>query len=200
MIALRLFCASRRLVGSVVAFAACAAVALWIGSAQLRLREDAATSVPWLVLVPLLPACLVGLGVRSPLHQFDRLAARPMWTVRSLHLAVLAALATVAGVLPAIGLGPPTGAAAALRNLAGFTGLALLGGVVFGSRLSWLLPISWAVSATTLGDPTGTGLPWDWPVRVDADRGALLIALALLVAGCATFLARGSREPAAEVD
>jgi hypothetical protein len=91
------------------------------------------------------------------------------------------------------------GAQTLLRNLAGFTGLALAATPLTGARLSWVLPFSygtlayWAGSAAS-GDPR----LWAWPMRPEDDWRAMAVALVLLVLALAIAALTGAREDAGD--
>src|SRR5919198_437552 len=198
MTGLRLFIRSRRLIATAAALVIVNASGVAIGTAELRVTEHSDVAFPWLLFLPLASACLVGLSLRSPLHDFDVTAARalPRWRltqIAALALPTALAVITLAGQLPGA-----HSTVAALRNLIGLLGLALLSGRFIAGRLAWLTPSIWLFAATTLGDPRSTLPPWDWPVRYDNDYGAFLVAALLCVAGLVAA-ASGTKEPRGEI-
>ncbi|MGH3715240.1 MAG: hypothetical protein ACRDT4_17520 [Micromonosporaceae bacterium] len=199
MTGLRLFVRSRRLLATAGALLAVNAAGVTIGAAELRVNEHSDVGLPWLLFLPLASACLIGLSLRSPLHDFDLTAARslPLWRLG--QIAALATGSALAITALASQLQGAFGPLAAIRNLIGLLGLALLGARLIGGRLAWLLPCLWLLAATTMGDPRSTLPPWDWPVRHDNDFPAIAVALLLAVAGLAAATT-GTKEPRGDVD
>lgn len=198
-----LFLRSRRLPMTVAGIVLLHVVGFAVGGRQLSMRPDSETGsdigVPWLIFMPVAYACLIGLSLRSPLHDLDLTAARRLAAWRVVQVVALAVAAAVSLAVLTRGLTGPTGTASALRNLAGFLGLALLGSRLISGWLVWLPPTAWAITAAMLGDPTNTGLPWDWPVRYDIDYGAFALATLLLIGGLVTAR-QGARTVRAEID
>ncbi|PRX50387.1 hypothetical protein B0I33_102508 [Prauserella shujinwangii] len=194
MSGLILYARSRRLATTVGAIVAAVVLGATIGPAQHQLNTASESSIPWLMLLPLVLAAAIGLSIRSSMHDLDATSARALACWRLGQIVALAVLSAAGLVLITADLTGPFGSTAALRNLAGFLGVTLLTGRLIAGRLAWLLPSAWAFTALTLGDPAHTGLPWDWPVRHGDDVPAALTALALAALGLLAG-ATGTREP-----
>jgi hypothetical protein len=164
-----------------------------------RLEQYSETAVPWLVLFPLLFAIIIGISMRSAAPEIDAAAYRPMAYWRGLQVAGLATVSMIGVIVLTTGLDGPVGSFAAVRNFIGFLGLALLSGFLFGGRMAWLLPVVTTLPATTIGNPTGDGPPWDWPVRIDDNFPAFVVSIILVLSGLAT-LAAGTRERRDDAD
>ena len=82
---------------------------------------------------------------------------------------------------------------ALLRNVAGITGLGLLGAVVLGGMLAWTGPMAYLLvtEVALQGNPT---TPWVWPARPPHDLGAALCAAGVFAAGALLITLRGPRE------
>lgn len=153
--------------------------------------------VPYAVLLPFLCACLIGLSSRARFDEFEQAGSVPAPAVRLVCLvAVFAVSAVGIGIATAM-LPEPASVAAALRSLAGLTGLALLGAALTGSGTSWVLPLSYVVATVTLsvGEPDQL---WFWLLLPGDDSASLSVAVGLGVAGAAAVILRGSREPRRE--
>lgn len=190
----RRFVTSRRLLPTTAVLVLIQAAAVLIGTAEFRRTEDSSHGTPWMIFVPLLSAALIGMSLRSPLDRFDRLAVRRLAGWRLAQFTILFTVAAVGTVQLTADLTGPATTTAGLRNLIGFTGLALLTAGLAGGHLSWLPPVTWALTAATLGDPRNTGPAWDWPVRPDNDFDAFALACTLGTLGAITILT-GTREP-----
>lgn len=80
-----------------------------------------------------------------------------------------------------------------MRNLTGYTGLALLAAWTLGSGLSWVLPLGYAV--LSLFAPTTGQIPeWAWSVQAASDGEAAFIAGVLLLIGLTLIARSGARQ------
>lgn len=185
---------ARSLHVAVLALAATALLTRFVGSRVFHLnRDESGTTVPWVVLAPLLSASVCGVLSRSSLSWMEAGASRPTPALRGLHVLVLvlvASLATLATTTAAVG--STLTRVSAERNLLGLTGLALLAGTVAGASMSWLLPFALAVATVAVG---GTALyPWGWLSRPDGDTAAFATAISLLILGATSLTLKGARE------
>ncbi len=176
-----------RLTGLAVAALAVpvAGAALWLWSI-----DDGEISV-MPILSPLAAAAIVAAGARSPFGDAERTASRPLAPLRLGHLMGLLLLAAVGLAVVAARWGATDSEWSYLRNLAGFTGLALLAARVLGGGIAWVIPFGyggWALYRF------GQTTPWDWAVQTATDRGAAMIALVLLLAGLAAVVPSGARD------
>ena len=82
---------------------------------------------------------------------------------------------------------------AAIRNLAGFTGMALITTTVISAPLSWITPLAYALYCSGEIDIQAVNL-WSWPALPSRNHTALLIALLLLGAGVTAITRFGPRD------
>ncbi len=185
----RLYLVSRRVLTCLLVLAA-AAVALRIALHWLPRTGVAARQLP--LTIEAGAAAAIGVTARSPFGESEY-AAGP-W-VRWLRLAVSLALAAAAfGALAAGAAGQhlADGTLGLVRDLGGFTGLALLAAALVGGGLAWIGPL--AYTAVTLPALAGSWTtPWTWAARPPHDRGAAICAGLVLAAGLALLTARGAR-------
>ena len=191
---MRLHLASRRVVTCLLILAACAVVlrvALhWLPrtgtlSRQIPLTIEAAT------------AAAIGVTARSPFGDPERATGRWLPFLRLATVLALAGAAVGALAAAATSAHLASGSLGLLRDVGGFTGIALLTSAVLGGGLAWIGPVAYlGVSVAALAGRWTT--PWAWPARPPQDRGAAICAAAVFVAGVAVVVARGARGAAAE--
>jgi hypothetical protein len=195
---LRLHAISRRVPAAIAAIAACAIglrIALighWdsYGALQLPLVFEA------------IAAAAIAVSTAGPFGEPERVAGRWLPVLRLASALALTALA--AGALAAAGAGLPLagGPLDVLRNVAGITGLGLLGAVWLGGGLAWTGPVSYllvgAYALYTQWHPPALNTPWIWPARPPHDAGGALCAGLVFLAGLAVYTVRGARDPAGE--
>jgi hypothetical protein len=116
-----------------------------------------------------------------------------------LQVGVLGLISMLAVLALTTDLDGPVGRFAALRNFVGFLGFALLSGFLFGGRMAWVLPVVPTITAMTIGNPTGTGPAWDWPVKLDDNFPAFVVSVVAFFAGLIT-LAGSPREKRDDLD
>jgi hypothetical protein len=138
-------------------------------------------------------AAVIGVTTRSPFGEPERAAGHWLPFLRlggSLALAVAAAGALAAGSAAAHLAG---GTAGMVRDLAGFTGLALLTAGLAGSALAWIGPVAYlGITMPALGG--GWTTPWTWPARPPHDRGAAICAALAFAIGLMLVTVRGARD------
>jgi hypothetical protein len=193
-----LFARSRGTAGT-----ASALTVICIAGAALRhvvftLPDASGFGVPWVTILPLLSACAIGISTRSPMNELEGTAARSLRGLRCAHAGTLVAIAAVLAVPVTVTLPAPASAPAALRNLMGLTGLALLCGRLLGGRLAWILPTVYTLAALTAGATGGVPHPWAWVLGPDHDEQSLAWAAAFAIAGAAALVQGPTREPAGE--
>ncbi len=173
-----------RIVGRTVAVLAAVALATWL---WVWWSGTAAATVTLLPLtMPLAAAAIIGTSTGSPFGESEATASRSLRPLRCGHSAGLLVVAAVALAFAGLHWSVTGGAWLLLRNLAGFTGLALLAARVLGSGLCWVVPLAYAVLSLLI--PTSGNVPaWAWSVRAADDRAAALGACALLLAGLAVI-------------
>jgi len=177
-----LFLRSRQ-AGRAVALLAVVVAATWLWR---RVAAGDALSTMLLIITPsLAAAAVIGTGTFSPLADLEATASRVLPPLRLGHVGGL--LGLMAPGLLAVG-GALDGAL--VRDLAGFTGLALLTARLAGSAVSWIVPLGYGALAMLVG----AGQRWAWPIAEARDREAMLIAGALLALGLVAIAWSGARE------
>ena len=81
-----------------------------------------------------------------------------------------------------------------MRNVAGLTGLALLGAALGGEAGAWAPPLGYGIYAVLASPASG----WNWPGQPAGAGAAAVIAVLLLGLGFAAILPAGVRGPAGE--
>lgn len=181
-----LYAKSRAFLPAAAATMAVAVVGLALGGARLRLSEASAFAVPWVVLLPMATAVVLAMSLESPMRRLEAGAPRRLSGVKLLHIALLTALGTAGSAINTVGLSGPYSLPAALRNEASFVGIALLGGVALGFRLSWLAPMAWAFASLSAGLKEGRPNAWALPIAPNADQAAAWVSLGIFLLGTLT--------------
>ena len=185
----RLFLASRRVLTCLLILVACAVV-LRVALQWLPRTGTLSRQIP--LTVEAAAAAAIGVTTRSPFGDTERAAGR--W----LPLLRLAAVVVTTGA--ALGL-LATGAASRhlagglldmLRDLGGFTGIALLAAAVAGGGLAWTGPLAYLVVAISAVEDSWT-TPWVWPARPPYDHGAAICAAVVFITGTAVHTLCGPR-------
>ena len=133
-------------------------------------------------------AGIIAASAQSPFGDPER-ATWPVPWLRLIH--VLALMVAAAGLLALARTGHDP--LAAIRDLAGFTGLALLTATVISAGLAWIVPLAYTIYCSGPLDVHSVNL-WAWPALPSSDHAAYLIALLLLGAGVASITRAGTRE------
>jgi len=176
-----LYLCSRR-AGLALTLLAVVAVATWLWR---RVAAGDAFGLSLLITIPpLVAACVIGATTSSPLADLEATASRALPPLRLGHLGALLGLA-------ALGLAAAGGAldGALVRDLAGFTGLALLTARLAGSAAAWIVPLGYGALAVLVGP----GPRWAWPVQTATNREAVVIAAVLLALGLGAVAWSGAR-------
>ena len=172
-----------RQAGRAVALLAVVVAATWLWR---RVAAGDSLNTMLLIITPsLAAAAVIGTGTSSPLADLEATASRVLPPLRLGHLGGLLGLMAL-GLL-AVGGGLD---GALVRDLAGFTGLALLTARFAGSAASWTVPFGYGALAILVG----AGQRWAWPSAEATDREAVLIAGALLILGVGVIAWSGARE------
>ena len=134
---------------------------------------------------------LVAASTYGPFGDPER-ATHPVRRLRSIQLALLIPLAVGLLGLARIGDDP----LAAMRNVAGLTGVALLTVPVFGSALAWIIPLAYVIYCGGPIDVQQVDL-LSWPALPSSNTLATVIALGLLTIGTmVSILTAGTRKMA----
>jgi hypothetical protein len=185
-----LHAASRRVLTCLLVLTACA-VALRTALHWLPRTGVYSRQIP--LIIEAGAAAVIGVTTRSPFGEPERAAGHWLPFLRlggGLALAVAAAGALAAGSAAAHLAG---GTAGMVRDLAGFTGLALLTAVLAGGALAWIGPVAYlGITMPALGG--GWTTPWTWPARPPHDRGAAICAALVFAAGLMLVTVRGARD------
>jgi hypothetical protein len=146
-----------------------------------------------LLLLTLGTAAVIAAATRNPFGEAEHTASIPLPALRLAHLAAMTAAATA--VTAAAGLTGSYGISATeiLRNLAGFTGIALLTAAIAGAHLAWTVPLAYVMYCGAELDAQ-TPSPWSWPILPVSNHTATFTALCLLTAGITTATITGARE------
>jgi hypothetical protein len=193
-----LYLRARRVPAALAMLAACA-VALRVA---LAWRWDTYGALQLPLIFEATSAAIISVTTASPLGDPERVAGRRLPFLR-LGTA-LALTAAAAGALAAAGTGAHLagGTLDVLRNVAGLTGIGLLGAVVLGGRLAWAGPMGYLVVGVyaLYTDWHGPALatPWIWAGRPPHGLGGALCAGLVLVGGLAATAVRGARDAAGE--
>lgn len=151
-----------------------------------RVAAGDALSTMLLIITPsLAAAAVIGAGTSSSLADLEATASRVLPPLRLGHVGGLLGLMAL-GLLAVGGALDMT----LMRDLAGFTGLALLTARLAGSAVSWIVPLGYGALAMLVG----AGQHWAWPIAEATDREAMLIAGVLLTLGLAVIAWSGARE------
>ena len=194
-----LFIRGRRLTATVAVIAGSAA-GLRIALAAGHWDTYGALQLP--LVFEAVAAAAIAVSTASPFGEPERVTGR--WLPWLRLAAALALTGLAAGLLAAAGAGAPLagGALDVLRNLAGLTGLGLLGAAVLGGGLAWTGPVAYLLAGLyalyTQWHPPALHTPWLWPARPPHDLGGALCAGLVFLAGLAVTAVRGARDPAGE--
>jgi hypothetical protein len=140
------------------------------------------------LVVVVAAAAVIATSARSPFGEPER-ATYPVSRLRLIQVTAL--LLAAAGLLGLARLGHDP--LAAIRNLGGFTGLALLTAAVISAPLSWITPLALTIYCGGPIDIQDVSL-WSWPALPSSNATAALIAIALLGAGVTAITRVGAHD------
>ena len=190
----RLHAASRHVLTCLVVLAACA-IALRTALHWLPRSGVYARQIP--LTIEAGAAAVIGVTTRSPFGEPERATGRWLPWLRLAASVALTAIAVGALAAGAAAAHLAGGVVALTRDLAGFTGIALLTAAVLGGGLAWIGPMAYlAVTLPALSGNWTT--PWIWPARPPHDRGAAICAALVFAAGVAVITVRGARDRSRE--
>jgi hypothetical protein len=167
-----LYARSRR-IGPVLGLIVAAAVLRW--GMRPWLTGGGTFAVLLELVLATIAATVVAAGLTGPFGLVERSAGSRLPMLRGGQLAATIAVA-------AAGCAVTTSVAQSLRDLAGFVGIALVMGGVFGAQRCWALCLGYALVCAGEVD-LGQHPAWAWPVRPAGDVGSLVAATVLLAAG-----------------
>ena len=133
-------------------------------------------------------AAIIAASTQSPFAGPERAT----WPAPRLRLIQVAAFVlAAAGLLGLARLGHDP--LAAIRNLAGLTGLALITATLISAPLAWITPLAYVLYCGAQIDIQTVSL-WSWPALPSTNRSATVIALLLLSAGTTAITRFGARD------
>ena len=142
-------------------------------------------------------AAVIAVTTYGPFRDLERAAGRWLpWLRLGLAVALIAVALGVLAVAATAG-GLPGGTLALLRNLSGMAGIGLLSAAVLGGSFGWTGPMAYLL-ITEGALAHGSTTPWVWPTRTPHDRGGMICACLVVVAGLALITVRGPRESGRE--
>ena len=150
----------------------------------------------------LLTACaaaIIGVTAHSPFGEPERATGRWLPLLRPALILALcgAAIGFLAGGAalaynPQAGVGLVHGMLPVVRDLLGFTGVALLLSLAIGGLLSWIGPLAYVLICQCAAIANYSE-PLTWAARPPTDRGGWIAALVVFAVGLAAFTIRGPR-------
>lgn len=195
---IRLYAASRRVPLAVLILLTCAAGA----RVALHWPWDSYGALQMPLLFETAAATIIAATVGSPFGDPERATGRRRHVLRLSTTLVLTAIAVGAFAAAGAGLHLVGGIADVLRNVAGLTGIGLLGAAALGAGLAWAGPTGYMVVAMyaqySLWHGPAMSTPWVWPARPAHDIGAALCAGLVFTTGIALIAIRGARDRAGE--
>ncbi len=190
----RLHAASRRVLTGLLVLAAAAAA---LRTALHWLPHTGVFSRQIPLTIEAAAAAVIGVTTRSPFGESERATGRWLPLLRLAVPVVLAGAAVGALAAGSASAHLAYGLAGLVRDVAGFTGIALLAAAVLGGGLSWIGPIAYlGITGPALAGHWTT--PWIWPARPPHDRGAAICAALVFAAGVTVITLRGARDSARE--
>ena len=133
-------------------------------------------------------AAIIAASTQSPFADPEHAT----WPAPRLRLIQVAAFVlAAAGLLALARLGHDP--FAAIRNLAGFTGMALITATLISAPLSWITPLAYVLYCGAMIDAQAVSL-WSWPALPSANHTATVIALVLLGTGITAITRFGARD------
>jgi len=133
-------------------------------------------------------AAIIAASTQSPFADPEH-ATWPAPRLRLIHVAAFVLAA--AGLLGLARLGHDP--FAAIRNLAGLTGLALITATLISAPLAWITPLAYVLYCGAQIDIQTVSL-WSWPALPSTNHTATVIALLLLGAGISAITRFGARD------
>jgi len=133
-------------------------------------------------------AAIIAASTQSPFADPEHAT----WPAPRLRLIQVAAFVlAAAGLLALARLGHDP--LAAIRNLAGLTGLALITATLISAPLAWITPLAYVLYCGAMIDAQAVSL-WSWPALPSANHTATVIALVLLGTGITAITRFGARD------
>jgi len=185
----RLYLASRQTRTVLVLLAATAAV---LRASQPVTKQAGLFPEITLMLLTLAGAAVIAAATRNPFGEAEHTASSPLPALRLTHLLLLTAVAAATTAAAGWTASYATSAPGLVRNLAGFTGIALLTATVLGAHFAWTVPLGYVMYCAAELD-TRTYRLWTWPTLSPGNHAAAALAVGLLAAGIAAAALAGAR-------
>jgi hypothetical protein len=170
-----------------------AAVAVIVRTSRPVTKDTGLFPQSTLMLLAVAAAAVIAAGTRTPFGEPEHTASSSLPALRLTHLLTLTATATATLAFAAGTATYGISAAAMLRNLTGFTGIALLTAAFLGAHLSWTIPLGYVMYCGAELDQQVSNL-WTWPTQPTSNHTATAIAAALLIAGITAVSFTGARD------
>jgi hypothetical protein len=152
------------------------------------------------VTVPLAAAVVISVTTISPFGEVEQSLSRPLVGMRLNHLVLMLAIASISLAIAATAWSGVDVEWRFVRNVLGLAGLGLLAARALGGRLSWALPLGFAMLAMFQpGATTGSAPGWAWVVQPVSRESASLLAIAVLIAGLLLVARFGARPSSDDV-
>jgi hypothetical protein len=144
-------------------------------------------------------AAIIGVTTHSPFGEPERATGR--WLPFLRPVLILALCGAAIGFLclfaaivydPQASIGLVGGTLAVVRNLLGFTGVALVLSLFVGGLVSWIGPLAY-VALCQFAAIAAYSEPLTWASRPPADRGGWIAAMVVFAVGLAAYTIRGPR-------
>jgi hypothetical protein len=166
-----------------------------VASWQLaRPLADDHALIALVTMVSAMAGALIASSVVDPLGEIGIAANRSRlhWTVFPL---VVACMVAALALFPlAILGGSDYGAAALLRNTAGFAGLGLIAAAIVPGRSATVMVLAFAAAVLVAGrQPDSSFAPWAWPLFTGPSGGAAAVAVTLCALGGVSLVLPGRR-------
>jgi hypothetical protein len=187
---IRLYLASRQTRTTLIVLAATAAA---LRATEPVTRSPGVFPELTLLLLTFAGAAVIATATRNPFGETEHTASSPLPALRLIHVAIMTAVAAattaVAGWTSSYGISGP----AIMRDLAGFTGIALLTAAVLGAHLAWTVSLGYVMYCGAELDLQSYRL-WSWPILPASNHAAAAIAAGLLIAGISIATMTGARD------
>ncbi|WP_157431696.1 hypothetical protein [Actinomadura hibisca] len=141
-----------------------------------NLLQGVLIGTPLATVLPLLVVGVFAHGLASGAHEQAAVAVRDVVRYRLIYSLAICGITAVAGLALTLTGVQPLGVAAA-RNVAGYMGLALVGGALVGRHAAIALPTGYLFLVIMTGSPPGGEPPlYMWPLASSGDVGAIVLA------------------------
>lgn len=159
--------------------------------------------------LPVAAAVIIGASTHSPFRDIEDTAPVHLSALRFPHLFGLLIMAACGMVLATVAWHVSDIGWDLVRNVAIFTGLALIACRIIGSGFAWIAPMGYGIAAfiATLmwANQPGhqlhwaqSGVRWAWTLHAGSEHEAAMVAGVVLAAGLALVICQGVSDSAGE--